>query len=64
MESTPQPVIIQTACGGILQEPENYPSAEYDGKRVYFCTLACLRAFEQNPDAFMKGEVEHPLGEE
>lgn len=58
-----QPV-IETACGGILKEPEKYPSAEYRGKRVYFCTKACLRAFEQSPDAFMSGEVEHPADDE
>ena len=41
-----------------------YPSAEYRGERVYFCTKACLRVFEQNPEAFMAGEVEHPLDDE
>lgn len=53
--------VYYTACGGKLKDPTNYPSAEYRGERVYFCTRACLRAFEQNPDAFMAGEVEHPL---
>jgi YHS domain-containing protein len=27
---------------------------------VYFCTRACLRAFESDPDRFMAGEIEHP----
>ena len=27
---------------------------------IYFCTLVCLRVFEQDPDPFMSGEVEHP----
>lgn len=31
---------------------------------IYFCTLVCLRVFEQDPDPFMAGEVEHPLDEE
>ncbi len=53
-----------TACGGILRDPENYPRAEYRGEQVYFCTRACLRAFEQSPDAFMAGEIEHPVGNE
>jgi YHS domain-containing protein len=55
---------IQSACGGVLTDPETYPSADYHGKRVYFCTRACLRAFEENPDGFMNGEVEHPLGDD
>jgi YHS domain-containing protein len=54
----------KTVCGGIIKEPEKYPHAEYEGERVYFCTKACLHAFEQNPDAFMAGEVEHPTDDE
>ncbi len=41
-----------------------YPSADYRGERIYFCTRACLRVFEQDPDPFMAGEVEHPLEED
>jgi len=57
-------LIVKTQCGGILTEPEKYPSADFQGQRVYFCTQACLRAFMENPDGFMAGEVEHPLDEE
>ena len=55
---------IKSACDGVLTDPDKYPSADYHGKRVYFCTRACLRAFEENPEGFMNGEVEHPLGED
>ena len=65
MESETKPVPqAVSACGGILKDPENYPSAEYRGERVYFCNLACLRAFESDPDGFIAGEVEHPTDEE
>ncbi len=50
-----------TACGGKLKDPSHYPSAEYRGRRVYFCTRGCLRAFEADPDRFMAGEIEHPI---
>jgi hypothetical protein len=30
----------------------------------YFHTRAFLRVFEQDPDVFMSGEVEHPIEEE
>ena len=53
-----------TACGGKLKDPDRYPSAVYRGERIYFCTSACLRAFEVDPDLFMAGEVEHPLDED
>jgi YHS domain-containing protein len=61
MEEEPKPLTL-TACGGTLLEPEKYPSADYNGRRIYFCNLDCLHAFEKNPDGFMKGEVPHPLG--
>ncbi|MBI3161088.1 MAG: YHS domain-containing protein [Chloroflexi bacterium] len=56
--------IIESVCGGALTDPEKYPSAEYHGERVYFCTRACLRVFLENPDGFMNGEVDHPTEEE
>ncbi len=53
-----------SACGGKIKDPERFPSAIYRGERVYFCTHACLRAFEAAPERFMAGEIEHPLDEE
>lgn len=64
MTSEPHIPTFRTACGGTLRDPSGYPSAEYQGKTVYFCTRACLRAFLQSPEAFMAGEIEHPLEDE
>ena len=50
-----------TACGGKVKDPSKYPSAEYHGKTIYFCTQACLDVFLLSPDPFMAGEIEHPL---
>lgn len=61
LPDTPQPVMAKTVCGGKLKDINGYPSALYRGEQVYFCTRACLRVFEQNPEAFMAGEVEHPM---
>lgn len=52
--------VAKTACGGNLKDKTNFPGAIYRGARVYFCTQACLRVFEQKPDPFMAGEIEHP----
>ncbi len=60
-DNTPQ---YKTACGGKLKDPRNYPNAIYRGERIFFCTRACLRAFERDPDPFMAGEIEHPIHEE
>jgi len=64
MTQTDSDPIYKTACGGLLKDPPNYPSAMYRGARVHFCTRACLRVFERDPDPFMAGEIEHPLDEE
>ena len=53
-----------TACGGRIHDPSRYPGAIYRGQVVYFCTRACLRAFEADPDRFMAGEIEHPAEED
>lgn len=55
---------IKSACGGTLKDPSRYPSAMFNGERVYFCANACLKAFLSAPEAFMAGEVEHPLDED
>ncbi len=55
-----EPKVI-TACGRKSKDPSKYPSAEYRGERIYFCTQACLDVFLLNPDPFMAGEIEHPL---
>ncbi|GJQ53170.1 MAG: hypothetical protein HKUEN02_20170 [Anaerolineaceae bacterium] len=51
----------KTVCGGMLADTSGYPSATYRGEQIYFRIPVCLRAFEQNPDTFMAGEIEHPL---
>lgn len=60
--STPEPA--NTACGGTIKSPDAWPSATYKGTKVYFCSQACLRVFQQQPDDFMAGRIEHPLDED
>lgn len=59
-----QPQEIKSACGGTLKDPSAYPSAMFNGERVYFCNQACLKAFLSAPEVFMAGEVEHPLDDD
>lgn len=54
----------KTTCGGTLKHPEKFPSAEYRGERLYFCTQACLKAFEQDPELYLAGKIEHPIHED
>lgn len=60
MDMINQQEIPQTACGGKIKDTSKYPSADYRGEQIYFCTQACLDMFLLNPDPFMAGEVEHP----
>lgn len=65
MEGTTQSAdVARTACGGKLKDARDFPSALYGGERIYFCHQACLRVFEQFPDAFMAGQIEHPKKED
>ncbi|HBG74749.1 MAG: hypothetical protein A2X25_11990 [Chloroflexi bacterium GWB2_49_20] len=64
LKPTSQEINPVTTCGGKIKDPECYPSAIFRGERVFFCTQACLRAFESDPERFMAGEIEHPLDEE
>jgi YHS domain-containing protein len=59
-DGPPRKLVARTACGGEVDNPGELPSAIYRGERVYFCMRACLRVFQQDPDAFMAGEIEHP----
>jgi YHS domain-containing protein len=64
MDESLQPTAVgRTACGGKLKDTGGYPSALYGDERIYFCHQACLRVFEQSPDAFMVGQIEHPKKE-
>ncbi|RME06262.1 MAG: hypothetical protein D6803_07000 [Anaerolineae bacterium] len=53
--------IVHVACGGHIEFQEDTPWAVYQGAAVAFCTPACKRAFEQDPDPFMAGEIPHPV---
>ena len=51
---------VLTTCGGKMEDPEDFPSAVFHDRKVYFCNPACLTAFEAAPELFMAGKVEHP----
>lgn len=54
----------KTACGGKLNNTDGFPSAIHRSEEIYFCSHACLRVFQQSPDDFMEGKIEHPLGDD
>ena len=50
-----------TACGGILKDPDRYPTRVYRNRKIYFCNQDCLKEFEEDPDGFMSGKIVHPI---
>jgi len=51
-------------CGRSIQgNPIYYPQAEYEGRRVYFCTQFCRNAFENEPDRFYAAHRRPPIPE-
>lgn len=59
-----QPNKTLSVCGERLNYPPRYPCAFYRGQRIYFCKKACLKAFEQDKERFMAGEIPHPQEED
>jgi len=55
-EEKTKPKIFATLCGRIYRDadPQYFPSAEYRGRTIRFCTEACLGAFLADPDIFGK----------
>jgi len=44
---------FHTLCKRVFRADSNYfPSAEYRGKTIYFCTETCLDAFLADPERF------------
>lgn len=43
-----------TLCGRIFHntDPQYFPSAQYRGRTIYFCTDSCLAAFQADPQRF------------
>jgi len=42
-----------TVCHRLMTTDINwYPNAEYEGRRIYFCTEFCLEAFNADPERF------------
>lgn len=41
-------------CGMMVQESPNALTFEYKGMKYYFCSSGCRRAFEKDPEKYLK----------
>ena len=42
-------------CGMEVDEKEAAATSEHEGKTYYFCALGCKKAFDENPEKYLKG---------
>jgi Cu+-exporting ATPase len=45
---------IDPVCGMIVEEGEGAITHEHNGTTYYFCSGGCKRAFEQDPDKYLR----------
>ncbi len=43
-------------CGMEVEERKATGESEYKGKTYYFCALACKKAFDKDPEKYLKDE--------
>ncbi len=48
--------VTDPVCGTRVEPSQAAAQAEHDGRAYYFCSEACRRAFEEDPEAFVGGE--------
>jgi len=66
MRDKPAPAHIDPVCKMEVAEGQEAARREYDGVTYYFCSKACARRFQQNPEEFLsqpKSEVRNQNAE-
>jgi len=43
-------------CGMECDEQTAVATSEYKGKTYYFCTMGCKKAFDADPEKYLKGD--------
>jgi Cu+-exporting ATPase len=41
-------------CGMVIDKEKAASKSEYKGKTHYFCSLDCKKAFDENPEKYLK----------
>jgi len=47
---------IDPVCNMKVDENKAAATSEYKGKKYYFCNVSCKKAFDQNPEKYLKGK--------
>ncbi len=46
--------VTDPVCGMRFEQKKAVTSVEYQGRTYYFCTEACRRQFEEDPDRYLE----------
>jgi YHS domain-containing protein len=46
---------IDPVCKMKVDESKPAATAEYQGKKYYFCAVGCKKSFEKNPEKYLTG---------
>ncbi len=52
-------MVIDPVCGMKIDEKTAAGSSVYKGKTYYFCAMGCKKAFDANPEKYLKGAKAH-----
>jgi YHS domain-containing protein len=44
---------IDPVCKMQVDEKKAPATSEYEGKKYYFCSIGCKKAFDQNPEKYI-----------
>ncbi len=53
-------MVQDPVCGMKIDEKSAGGKVEYEGQTYYFCSLYCLRAFNNEPQKYILGKDAHP----
>ncbi len=48
---------IDPVCKIEVKKKDAVAVSEYNGKKYYFCTRACKKAFDKNPEKYLNGKT-------
>jgi YHS domain-containing protein len=54
-----KPMVTDPVCGMEIDPKTAAGKSDYQGQTYYFCSLGCKKAFDKDPQKYLKGESGH-----
>lgn len=55
-------MVVDPVCKMTVDEKTSAAKTEYKGKTYYFCAIGCKKAFEKEPEKYVKEGESHAHG--